>query len=49
MLRVLVKLVSRATPLLVVGGALAVLLVYRQQLELDRPSVTGPSTIGPTT
>jgi hypothetical protein len=37
MLRGLVRLVSRATPLLVVGGALAVLLVYRQQLELDRP------------
>ena len=40
MLRVLVRLVSRATPLLVVGGALAVLLVYRQQLELDQPPVS---------
>lgn len=37
MLCMLRVLVSRATPLLVVGGALAVLLVYRQQLELDRP------------
>ena len=37
MLRVLVSLFSRATPLVVAGGALAVLHVYRQELELDRP------------
>jgi sterol desaturase/sphingolipid hydroxylase (fatty acid hydroxylase superfamily) len=37
MRQILVGVVARATPLLVVGGALAVLALSRQQLELDDP------------